>query len=120
MKNITCFVLLSPLVGLGLLALTSTLGFSFPFALVAAHLLGFTCAAGALVMFLKDYAPRPRRLINLAPVTTAAESVKAPAFRTVPPARPAVRPTTPRPQPGVRPALPSLGFTNDPATLSLS
>jgi hypothetical protein len=110
MKNLTYLVLISPFVGFGLLALASTLGYSFPFALVAAHLLGFTCAAGALVMFLKDYAAPSRYSARTAHRTAHAGTVL----------HPVVRPMMPRAHPTPRVSMPVLGFTHNPATLTIS
>lgn len=106
MKNISYLVLVSPLVGFGLLALASTLGYSFSFAFVAAHLLGFTCAAGALVMFLKDYAQPSRHSTRTTHRAVHTEAV--------------THPVTPRSRPAPRAAVPALGFTNNPATLTIS
>jgi hypothetical protein len=120
MKNLPCLVLLTPIAGLGILALASTFGFEFPFAFVAAHLLGFTCAAGALVIFLKDYAPRRDRLINTIPVTTPAAPANESASRIVMRSLPTLRRSTRRAQRDSRAAIPARVFTRDPATLTLS
>ena len=120
MKIMPCLVFLSPLVGLGLLAFASTLGLKFPFAFVAAHLVGFSCAAGALVMLMKDYAPRPRHSLRGALSTASAQPTKVSVYRMVIRSRPEVRPTTTRSRPFARPINPALGFRNDPATLTLS
>jgi hypothetical protein len=120
MKNLPCLVLLTPIAGLGFLALASTFGFEFPFAFVAAHLLGFTCAAGALVIFLKDYTPRRARSINPVRVTLPAASAEDPVTQILTHTLPLVRPATRRARRVVPRMISTRVFTRDPATLTLS
>jgi hypothetical protein len=118
MKNYRCLVFLLPVVGLGFLGIASALGFSFPFALVAAHLVGFTCATGVLAIFLKDYAPRRRYPSGTLYHTAGSEAGTAQPSRPV--SRPSVRPARNGPRTVKGNELPAFGLVNNPATLSIS
>ena len=61
MKNLPCIIFLSALASLLLVTAAASLGVSFPLALVTSDIVGFSCAAGVLAIFLTDYAPRSSR-----------------------------------------------------------
>lgn len=105
MKNLPGYILLASLACLVLLTVVSCLGVDFPYLPLTAHLVGITCAAGVVAIFLGDYASPP-------------ETPADPANETEPVNQPATR-APGRRHPPVGPAVPSLGLHHDPATVSL-
>ena len=114
MKTLSCIISVAALAGLVLLAAASVLGLSFPFALVASQVVGFSSAAGVFAFFLRDYAPRGRRY--------DAVKVRKPAAHrqeTFAPGRRGARSGAGEYYHSVAEgALLTLGLRNDPATLS--
>ena len=121
MKNLTALISLVAIASLAVLAVASVLGFCSPSWSVASRMIGLSCAAGMLAMFVTDYAPR--RPYGVSAVARAAEAKR----EYVPVVRAAVSqqrmvPAKARPFWGAAPAgaLATLGLTNNPATVSPS
>lgn len=112
MKTFPLIISVAAIAGLVFLAAAATLGVSFPFAFVASHLVGYSCAAGVLTFFLKDYAPRTPRFDAEAFRAAEAKRESETAVATGPDQRPC-------PDSIAEEALATLGFCNDPATVSL-
>lgn len=99
MKNLPGYILLASLASLVLLTIASCLGYDFHYLPTAAHIVGITCGAGVVAIFLGDYASHPA----------------APAERTDE-TEPVSRPVTRAPS---RHHPASIGLHRDPATVSL-
>jgi hypothetical protein len=107
MKNLPGIISLFAIASLAVLAVASVLGVSNPSWFVITRVVGFSWAAGALAMFVTDYAPR--HTYNIGATEPTAEAM------------PAVVPVQARSYAGTVPAeaMATLGLANDPATVSL-
>jgi hypothetical protein len=107
MKNLPGIISLFAIASLAVLAVASVLGVSNPSWFVITRVVGFSWAAGALAMFVTDYAPR--HSYNVGAAERTAEAM------------PEVVPAKARPYAGAvtAEAMATLGLANDPATVSL-
>jgi hypothetical protein len=121
MKNLTAIISLFAITSLALLAVAAFLGVSCPYWSVAWRVAGFAWAAGVLGLFLTDYAPHHPYTVGAAVRVTEPQRESVPAVRAIARHRRRV-PATAQPfdDTGIEGAMATVGFCNDPATVSMS
>ena len=113
MKNLPCIILLSAIASLLLLAVACSLGAPIQFWFVASRIAAVSGAAGMLVVFLADYAPRRTYLADYTAGTTESATAVVSGSRRVRSSEPPFDIT------GVEGAMATRGLRNDPVTVSL-
>jgi hypothetical protein len=116
MKNLSCILSFSAVIGLVLVAACAALGVSLPFGSVILGVAGYSCAVGLFAFVLADYAPRrgyvPLALRAEEPQLEAAPSAESEQDDHVPSDLPYAEPITVN-------LIATLEMRNDPATVSL-
>ncbi len=111
MKTHFAIISLLAVASLALLVVAFVAGVSSPSWTVISRIAGCSWACGALAIFLTDYAPRRSYAVPAAVRIPAAKRQAVPAARTA--ARPSAVPATAG-------AVATLGWSHNPATVSLS
>jgi len=112
MKYLPTIIALAAVAALLLVGCAAVVGVSSPSWSLAARVAGFAWAAGAIGLFLADYAPRHSYGDRTAVRVPAAQAVVSPRRMIPAQARPAADGTPAG-------AMVTLGLSNDPATVSL-
>ncbi len=114
MKHAPSILAFSAIIGLLLLAVFETLGIPLPFATTASDIVGFSGSAGLLSFLAMDYLPaRGRKPIDLRATASKPEVAKAAAGKRDVPVRVRERSYA------ASELMPTMGLSNDPATVSL-
>jgi hypothetical protein len=121
MKMLPAIVSLATIATLLLLAVAASVTDFIPFALVASYVVGFGCSIGFLALFIADYTPRSRRLVETV-VSEAEAERELEAMARAAAAQRRFREELDQLAHGPLTAnmLRTLGLRNDQATLSLS
>lgn len=116
MKNLSCILSFSAVIGLVLVAACAALGVSLPFGSVILGIAGYSCAVGLFAFVLADYAPRrgyvPLALRAEEPQPEPAPAVESEQDNPVPSDLPYGDPITVN-------LMATLEMRNDPDTVSL-